>query len=52
MRPARALIHLDALRHNYRLARELGMSEYEARQLLEQSKQQDGSPTEVDGDQE
>ena len=24
MRPARALIHLDALRHNYRLARELG----------------------------
>ncbi len=24
MRPARAVIHLDALRHNYRLARELG----------------------------
>lgn len=24
MRPARALIHLDALRHNYRLARQLG----------------------------
>jgi hypothetical protein len=35
-----------------RLARELGMSEYEARQLLEQFKQRDGSPTEVDGDQE
>jgi hypothetical protein len=33
-----------------RLARELGMSEYEARQLLEQSKQRDES--EVDGDQE
>ena len=36
-----------------RLARELGMSEYEARQLLQQSKQRDdGNPTEVDGDQE
>jgi hypothetical protein len=35
-----------------RLARELGMSEYEARLLLEQSKQQQDGPTEVDGDQE
>lgn len=34
-----------------RLARELGMSEYEARQLLEQSRQQLGE-TETDGDQE
>lgn len=34
-----------------RLARELGMSEYEARLLLEQSKQRDGGATEGDGDQ-
>ncbi len=34
-----------------RLARELGLSEYEARQLLQQSRQQPGD-TETDGDQE
>jgi hypothetical protein len=50
---ARAAVLIAAGVGRRRLARGLGMSEYEARQLLEQSKQQrDGSPTEVDGDQE